>query len=89
MTQKQQNQTDFTDKDEVKLLILVNEQAHTNWMSGLPLIKGNEGYAFTHPEDWGRLTKAYEKMNKVMGNPPLNKGDGSRCCGGGCGCHGE
>lgn len=86
MSQKQQNQTDFTSKDEVKKLILVNERAHTNWMSGKPLITGNENYAKSNPEDWAQLTNAYKRMNEAMGNPPINSG---RCCGGGCGCHGE
>jgi len=86
MTQKQVNQTDFTNKDEVKKLIMVNEQAHYNWMSGKPLIKGNENYAKSNPKDWARLMNAYEKMNKVMGNPPLKT---DKCCGGACGCHGE
>jgi hypothetical protein len=86
MAQKQQNQTDFTNKDEFRLLFLVNEQAHHNWMSGKPLVEGNQGYAKTHPEDWARLTNAYEKMNKAMGNPPIKS---SRCPGGACGCHGE
>lgn len=86
MSQKQQNQTDFTNLDEVKKLILVNEQAHTNSMSGRSLIRGNEAYAKTHPQDWARLTNAYEKMNKAFGNPPLKT---SQCCGGDCGCHNE
>ena len=85
MSQKQQNQSDFNN-DDVKQFIIVNEQAHYNWMSGLPLIEGNEAYAKSHPEDWERLTNAYERMNQALGNPPIKS---SRCCGGGCGCHGE
>lgn len=87
MSQKQQNQSDFSKLDEVKQLMLANEQVHENWMSGKPLITGIEEYQKSHPEDVEQLFSAYERMNKAMGNPPIV--DQSRCCGGGCGCHGE
>ena len=87
MSKKQKSKTDFENIDNVKKLILVNEQVHSNWMSGLPLVEGNEHYAKSNPEDWARLMNAYKKINTALDNPPLNDGTDSGCCGGGCGCH--
>ena len=63
---KNKSTTDFTDLEEVKKLILVNELVYRNWMNGDPLSTGVEEYKKSNPEDFKQLLHSYDKMSKAL-----------------------